>query len=145
MLDPVTWLNTDVLHQVFDDLEQNGIAWIDQIYPDELLTAIRQECLQHHQLFRQAEIQNGRLSDIRSDHILWIDEKLPLAQRHLQYLLHFAQQLNYAFYFGIHEVEAHFAHYHAGEFYKLHRDNPQGKNGRVISTVFYLHEHWQDG
>ena len=27
----------------------------------------------------------------------------------------------------------------------MHRDNPQGKNGRIISTVYYLHEDWQDG
>jgi SM-20-related protein len=39
---------------------------------------------------------------------------------------------------------AHFACYNAGEFYALHRDNPQGKNGRMISTVYYLHEDWQD-
>ena len=27
----------------------------------------------------------------------------------------------------------------------MHRDNPQEKNGRIISTVYYLHEDWQDG
>ena len=26
----------------------------------------------------------------------------------------------------------------------MHRDNPQQKNDRMISTVFYLHEYWQD-
>ena len=52
--------------------------------------------------------------------------------------------MNQAFYLGIKEIEAHFACYHAGEFYALHRDNPQQKNDRMISTVFYLHEHWQE-
>ena len=41
-------------------------------------------------------------------------------------------------------MEAHFACYNAGEFYALHRDNPQGKNGRMISAVYYLHDDWQD-
>ena len=44
---------------------------------------------------------------------------------------------------GIKEVEAHFACYRAGEFYALHRDNPQQKNARVMSTVYYLHQDWQ--
>ena len=26
----------------------------------------------------------------------------------------------------------------------MHRDNPQGKNGRQISSVYYLHKNWQD-
>ncbi|MCY1418912.1 2OG-Fe(II) oxygenase superfamily protein [compost metagenome] len=31
-----------------------------------------------------------------------------------------------------------------GEFYALHRDNPQQKNDRIISTVYYLHAEWQE-
>lgn len=76
------------------------------------------------------------MSHIRSDHILWIDEQLPIAQQHINALKNLSQLLNQAFYLGIKEVEAHFACYNAGEFYALHRDNPQKKNDRMISTVF---------
>ena len=84
------------------------------------------------------------ISNIRSDHILWINEELTIAQQHIDALKQLSQILNYSFYLGIQDVEAHFAYYNAGEFYALHRDNPQGKNGRMISTVYYLHQEWQD-
>lgn len=133
------------IERLLDQLEQDGFAIIDDVYTDDIVQSLRKECLQHQQDFRQAEIQNGRVQDIRSDHILWIDENLALAQQHLAYLLGLAQSLNQAFYLGIYEIEGHFAHYHAGEFYKLHRDNPQHKNGRLISSVYYLHDAWQQG
>ncbi len=66
--------------------------------------------------FREAAIQNGVVSKIRSDHILWIHENLSIAQQHTQTLLALAEQFNQAFYLGIREVEAHFASYQAGSF-----------------------------
>ncbi len=132
------------LDQVLNDLNDFGFALIDQVYSDEYVQALAHECIAHLAEFRAAGIQNGVVSHIRSDHILWIDGQLPIAQQHLQTLEHLSQALNQAFYLGIKEVEAHFACYNAGEFYALHRDNPQQKNDRMISTVFYLHENWQE-
>ncbi|ENX32136.1 hypothetical protein F889_04036 [Acinetobacter colistiniresistens] len=132
------------LDQVLNDLNEFGFALIDQVYSAEYVHALAYECSAHLAEFRAAGIQNGVVSHIRSDHILWINEQLPIAQQHLQTLEHLSQALNQAFYLGIQEVEAHFACYNAGEFYALHRDNPQQKNDRMISTVFYLHESWQE-
>ncbi|OBY73553.1 2OG-Fe(II) oxygenase [Acinetobacter gyllenbergii] len=132
------------LDQVLNDLNEFGFALIDQVYSDEYVQALAHECSAHLAEFRAAGIQNGVVSHIRSDHILWIDGQLPIAQQHIQTLEHLSQALNQAFYLGIKEVEAHFACYNAGEFYALHRDNPQQKNDRMISTVFYLHENWQE-
>ncbi|MFT4021716.1 MAG: 2OG-Fe(II) oxygenase [Acinetobacter sp.] len=131
------------IEKIINDLDQYGFSLIDQAYPAEYLAAVRSECLHHLHDFREAAIQNGVVSRIRSDHILWINKKLPTAQQHVDALLHLAHDLNRAFYFGIQEAEAHFACYNSGEFYALHRDNPQQKNNRVISTVLYVHDHWQ--
>ncbi|MBV7614569.1 2OG-Fe(II) oxygenase, partial [Escherichia coli] len=98
----------------------------------------------HLNEFRDAAIQNGVVSNIRSDHILWLQPKFQISHQHTETLQQFSQVLNRAFYLGIKDVEAHFACYNACEFYALHRDNPQGKNGRMISSVYYLHEEWQD-
>ena len=136
---PPAW-NID---QIIDDLEQHGFSIIDHAYTAQYMQSLVQECSSHLNEFRDAAIQNGVVSNIRSDHILWIDEKLHFAQQHIQALEALSEQLNCAFYLGIREVEAHFACYNAGEFYALHRDNPQGKNGRMISSVYYLHEQWQ--
>lgn len=143
--DYLNYFNEQQIDKILDGLEKYGFAIIDDVHGDEFLNDLRQQCTQHQKQFRQAEIQNGKMTDIRSDHILWIDDQLPIAQRHLAYLLGLGKAINQAFYLGIDEIEGHFAHYHAGEFYKLHRDNPHNKNGRLISTVFYLHEHWKNG
>ena len=130
--------------QIIEDLDRNGFSIIDDTYTLDYMNRLVDECTSHLNQFRAAGIQNGVISNIRNDHILWIDEQLTIAQHHIQNLQQLSEQLNRAFYLGIKEVEAHFACYNAGEFYALHRDNPQGKNGRVISSVYYLHQDWQD-
>lgn len=131
------------LEKVFDALNQTGFAIIDQLYPESFLSSVRHECLNHLDEFREAAIQNGVVTRIRSDHILWIDHHLPYAEQHTQLLLELGQQFNRYFYSNIREVEAHFAYYDAGEFYALHRDNPQQKNNRILSCVLYVNETWQ--
>lgn len=129
--------------QILDDLDQHGFSIVDDAYSSEYQHAVSQECLSHLNEFRNAAIQNGVVSNIRSDHILWLQPEFQISHLHIQTLQQFSQVLNRAFYLGIKDVEAHFACYNAGEFYALHRDNPQGKNGRMISSVYYLHEQWQ--
>ncbi|TCB48643.1 2OG-Fe(II) oxygenase [Acinetobacter sp. ANC 4779] len=137
---PKSW-NVD---QIIEDLDQHGFTLIDNAYPQDYVLALAEECTSNLNRFREAAIQNGVVSNIRSDHILWISGELKTAQHHTETLKEISQLLNRNFYLGIQEVEAHFACYNAGEYYALHRDNPQGKNGRIISTVYYLHENWQD-
>lgn len=129
--------------QILDDLDQHGFSIVDDAYSSEYQHAVSQECLSHLNKFRNAAIQNGVVNNIRSDHILWLQPEFQISHLHIQTLQQFSQILNRAFYLGIKDVEAHFACYHAGEFYTLHRDNPQDKNGRMISSVYYLHEQWQ--
>ncbi|RKG36828.1 2OG-Fe(II) oxygenase [Acinetobacter rongchengensis] len=137
---PKSW-NID---QTLDDLDQQGFAVIDHVYSYHYVYQLVKECISNLNCFREAAIQNGVVSNVRSDHILWIDENLHIAQHHINTLKQLSQLLNRHFYLGINDVEAHFACYNTGEFYALHRDNPQNKNGRIISTVYYLHEEWQE-
>lgn len=132
------------INKIINDLDDAGFSVIDQAYSEEYLQSVHQECMHHLNEFRDAAIQNGVVSQIRSDHILWINDNLPIAEQHVTTLMHLAQELNQAFFFGIREVEAHFACYNAGEFYALHRDNPQKKNDRLISAVLYLHPEWHE-
>lgn len=132
------------INKIINDLDDTGFSVIDQAYAEEYLQSVHQECMHHLNEFRDAAIQNGVVSQIRSDHILWINDNLPIAEQHVTTLMHLAQELNQVFFFGIREVEAHFACYNAGEFYALHRDNPQKKNDRLISAVLYLHPEWHE-
>ena len=131
------------IERIIDSLDQHGYALIDDAYSSNYLKDLVIECTSNLDRFRDAAIQNGVVSNIRSDHIFWINDELIHAQHHIQQLMRLAQEFNRYFYLGIQEVEAHFACYNAGEFYALHRDNPQGKNGRMISSVLYLHQDWQ--
>lgn len=143
-METISHTNDWNIEQIIDALDQQGFAIIDHAYPSDYLNNLVNECTLNLNKFRDAAIQNGVVSNIRSDHILWIEDNLPFAQQHIEKLHSVSQALNHAFYLGIKEVEAHFACYNAGEFYALHRDNPQNKNGRIISSVFYLHEQWND-
>lgn len=143
-MDSVLLPNSWNIEQILDDLDQQGFALIDHAYPINYVKKLVEECSLHLNHFRDAAVQNGVISSIRSDHILWIHAGLEKAQQHIHALKALSNELNRAYYLGIKDTEAHFACYNAGEFYALHRDNPQGKNGRVISTVYYLHENWQD-
>ena len=131
------------LEHILDDLHEHGFAVVNEVYATEYIQPLVQECWSHLAEFRAAGVHKGVVSHIRSDHILWIGEQQPIAQQHIYALEQLSQILNQAFYLGIKQVEAHFACYNTGEFYALHRDNPQQKNDRMISTVFYLHQHWQ--
>lgn len=143
-MDAVTLPSSWNIDQVLDHLDQHGFAIIDDAYSQTYIQQLAVECTSHLNEFRQAAIQNGVVSNIRSDHILWLRPELEIAQVHVDTLKALSQELNRAFYLGIKDVEAHFACYNAGEFYALHRDNPQGKNGRMISAVYYLHEQWDE-
>ena len=117
---PKSW-NVD---QIIHDLDQQGFTVIDEAYPPAYMHRLVEECTSNLNKFRDAAIQNGVVSKIRSDHILWINEQLETASQHVHQLEELAKQLNRAFYSGIRNVEAHFACYNSGEFYALHRDNP---------------------
>lgn len=132
------------IDQIIQDLDQQGFSIIDQVYAPAYVEVLREECMSQLNNFREAAIQSGVMSKIRSDHILWINSDLDNAQIHIQSLEKLSHSLNQHLYLGLKEVEAHFACYNAGEYYALHRDNPQQKNDRVISTVYYLHQDWQD-
>ncbi|SDB97218.1 2OG-Fe(II) oxygenase [Acinetobacter boissieri] len=129
---------------ILDQLDSYGFCIVDRVYNNDYFTALNIECLSHLNEFRAAGIQNGVVSHIRSDHILWLDDAQVLAQQHRANLLALGKVFNQAFFMGINHVEAHFARYGIGEAYALHRDNPQQKNDRIISTVFYMHNAWQD-
>ncbi len=130
------------LNPLLEQLTTQGFAIIDQVYPEYFVSLLRAECLARLPEFRAAAIQNGVMTQIRSDQILWLDATLAYGGQHLLALNELSTLLNREFYLGIQDIEAHFACYESGSFYALHRDNPQQKNGRQISSVYYLHETW---
>ena len=71
------------IDQILDDLDLQGFAIIDDAYALSYMHDLVNECTTNLNRFRDAAIQNGVVSNVRSDHILWINEDLPLAQCHI--------------------------------------------------------------
>ena len=72
------------LDQILDDLNEFGFALIDDVYSNDYVQTLAHECTSHLAEFRAAGVQNGIVSHIRSDHILWINGQMPKAQQHIQ-------------------------------------------------------------
>ena len=106
----------------------------------------RAQSLHQEQLLRPAQIGSGaqrqRRSDIRSDEVLWIDQLDAATRVYWERMDRLRQQLNQALYLGLERLEAHWAAFAAGSYYRRHRDQFQGSKQRVVSCILYLNEGW---
>ena len=152
------WLSDPNLHA----LVEQGFCIIENACPAALFEALMQESIQLQAEFQQAKIAQGGLNQaIRGDTTRWLQPEDSAGRRYLALLEKLGSNLNQQLYSGIRRVEAHYAAYAVGDFYKLHRDNPVSNDfhvanrshattltqqqSRVISTVFYLNPVWQPG
>lgn len=137
-------------------LVEPGYLVLQQALPPQLLTQLLEHFSQCE--FRPAGI--GRQADfqmqasVRSDHIHWLAVSAGEEQRAIRDFLGWMDAvrigINRRLYLGLSDYESHFASYEAGAFYKKHRDafSGQARPGqaeRVVSTVLYLNEAWQQG
>jgi SM-20-related protein len=90
-----------------------------------------------------------RRDQVRTDRILWLDPAgLTGAQRICSERLEAVRlAVNRLMFLGLHELEAHYAVYPPGAFYRRHLDQFRGLERRQLSCVLYLNEDWreQDG
>jgi SM-20-related protein len=87
-----------------------------------------------------------RRGDIRGDSTCWLAEPLFAAERALlSDLENLRLDLNRHGYYGLFDLEAHYAWYPPGSAYARHLDQPQGSNHRVVSVVLYLNDGWAPG
>ena len=139
------WLSDPNLHA----LEDQGFCIVDNACPAALFEGLMQESIQLQAEFQQAKIAQGGLNQaIRGDTTRWLQPEDSAGKLYLALLEKLGNNLNQQLYSGIRRVEAHYAAYSTGDFYKLHRDTPLNSNAaqpqsRIISTVFYLNPVWQ--
>jgi len=87
-------------------------------------------------------------SDVRGDRILWLDQSSAglVQQPFWQALDALRRALNETLQLGLFSIEAHYALYPPGAFYRRHRDQFRGRASssdvRVISCAMYLNEDW---
>lgn len=99
--------------------------------------------------FRRAGVGIGPTltvnSEIRRDHVLWLDEAgLTAPQRaYFERLEALRRAINRTLQLGLFSFEGHFAVYGPGAFYKKHLDNFRGARHRQVSAILYLNPDWQ--
>lgn len=131
-------LQADLTHFV-----QTGFLVLDEVFDIGDLQALQNES--GFLTYKTAHLTHGeRLTHIRGDNIRWIDESCPVGMAYLSSINRLGACLNELFYVGIRSSEAHYACYPAGFGYQWHKDNPAGRDERVISAVYYLNDDWQD-
>lgn len=90
--------------------------------------------------------KNKQLNEaIRGDSISWIDFSAapPSLKIYLNRLGNLRLYLNEALYLSLKDMEAHFASYPSGSFYKRHLDQFKSDDHRKLSVLLYLNEDWQ--
>ncbi len=124
-----------------DDFIQTGTLVLDDVFCQDCLTALQKES--GFIDYKEATLTKGeRETTIRGDNIRWIDEYCPMGMAYLNAIDGLGKYFNQTLYAGIKSVEAHYAYYPVGFGYQWHKDNPVGRDERIISAVYYLNDDW---
>ncbi len=140
------------LAQITETLARDGYAIIPNFLDKATCAALATEGRKQIDagMLQQAGVGQGNehslRSEIRSDHILWLDESntQPLQQQYLDLLEAYRQEVNRQLYIGIFEFEGHLALYPPGSFYKRHLDRFRDDDRRTVTAILYLNDEWNE-
>lgn len=138
------------LAPLLDALAGRGWHVQPDFLPEETVAALRAECLARHAAggFHAAGVGAGRarvLNEIRGDHVLWLeaDDPHPAVQDYLSAMEALRRAVNRELQLGLFELEAHFAAYPPGAYYKRHLDRFRDDDRRTLTLILYLNEGWR--
>ena len=151
LFEGIPFVENPVYERIISDIGIQNYSIIDDFFPSETVSLLRQSLLYKHEeeRFKKAAIGN-RVNEIiaksiRGDQILWIDETLSNTAERLffEHINDLVNYLNKTCFMGILQKEFHYALYPKGTFYKRHIDTFQNDDRRKLSIVCYLNtEDW---
>lgn len=132
-------------------LERRGYAVIPDFLAPAAWRALRGDCLKASSdgRFAPAGIGRGaqrqRLDAVRGDAVLWLDEAPQTAalRSYREAFEALRLAVNERLTLGLLDLEAHFAVYPPGAFYRRHLDRFRDSDLRTLSCVLYLNEAWR--
>ena len=133
--------------QITDALVDDGYVIIENALSENLCSSLL-TFSKNQNTFKQAGI-SGRNdlhldSTKRSDKTLWIDEDASVQSEYLAFCNGLKEYLNQTLYLGLSYYESHFAIYEEGDFYEKHLDAFKNSKNRVVTTVYYMNESWNE-
>lgn len=137
------------LPAILDGLAEQGRHIEMNFLSDDLVAALRVECLARHAEggFHAAGVGAGQakvVSEVRGDHIHWLEEAdpNPAVRAYLEVMAALREAVNQSFFLGLIELEAHFAAYPPGAGYRRHLDRFRDDDRRTLTTIVYLNDAW---
>ena len=91
-------------------------------------------------------VGNQIRADVRGDKIDWLEESdaSPAQADYWQAMTALRRALNAELYIGLLGLQAHYAVFPQGSFYKRHLDRFKASSDRVLSCCLYLNADWDD-
>jgi len=133
--------------KITDALVNDGYIIIEDALDTELSHKLLQ-LAQQQQNYKDAGISSSDALHLdkqrRRDKIAWLDEDGGAVSEFLSFTEGLREHLNRSLYLGLSYYEAHFAHYSRGDFYEKHFDAFKNSKNRVVTTVYYLNEKWNE-
>ena len=137
----------DIYEKITDALVDDGYIVIEDALP---LTLNQQLLAKIATLssYKQAGISNSSALHVdnsrRRDKIHWLDEDGGAMSGFLEFAEGLKNYLNRSLFLGLSYYEAHFAKYEVGDFYERHLDAFKNSTNRVVTTVYYLNDSWNE-
>jgi len=133
-------------------LRNDGYCVVERFLGAGAVAALGAECrdLAARNLLRRAAVGRAAArnvaASIRGDHTLWFEpSELSAAQAtYWTRMQALRNALNRELLLGLDSLEAHYALYPRGARYARHRDRFHDDDARVLSSVLYLNEDWND-
>ena len=142
-------IDSVLFDQIAEQIYLDGYCVLPGALPDDLAHELATEVRELPETaFSRAGI--GRQDDhqkteaIRRDEICWIDDSTRAGKDWLDWTRELMQAINRRLFLGLFSFESHYAHYRAGDFYKVHLDAFRGQQNRVLTIVTYLNPDWQE-
>ena len=140
-------MNEKLYEKITDALVSDGYIVID----DALSPNIPKNLLSYAQSL--TELKQAGISATNSKHIdssrrrdktKWLEEDNASQSAFLEFTSGLQAYLNRALYLGLNDYESHFAIYEEGDFYETHLDAFKNSKNRVVTTVYYLNDEWNE-